>query len=370
MRSGTRRRRSTLASRPGEGIGQHATLPCPPWSFAPSHGRLAVPVASSRAAPGSRRTGPRRAAGGQISRSSTSSLRRPPGGGHQFLRALVRELGARGLDIEHEPGVRAARPHASSTPSTSTSRGFGGSHGRTCRMVHRVDGPIGVYRGFDDGTDGRIAAINGALADATILQSRYSLEKHLELGLDLRSSSRHPERSRSRDLPSARAPRAARREEGPADRGELVGQPAQGSRDARVARSAPRLGALRDDLRRARAGAARAHPFGRAGHAPARWRSCFVRTTCTSRRAGTIPARTRSSRRSPAACRRRSSRAEATLSWSAKAGCPSRRTRSFRTCSTVSSRRSRSGGRRSRSRRSPRWPTGTSPRSLRGQASA
>ena len=26
-------------------------------------------------------------------------------------------------------------------------------------MVHRVDGPIGVYRGFDDGTDGRIAAL-------------------------------------------------------------------------------------------------------------------------------------------------------------------------------------------------------------------
>jgi len=53
-------------------------------------------------------------------------------------------------------------------------------------MVHRVDGPVGVYRGFDDGTDRRIAEIN-ALADATILQSRYSLEKHQELGLELRN---------------------------------------------------------------------------------------------------------------------------------------------------------------------------------------
>lgn len=53
-------------------------------------------------------------------------------------------------------------------------------------MVHRVDGPIGVYRGFDDGTDRHIVAIN-ALADATILQSRYSLDKHAELGLELRS---------------------------------------------------------------------------------------------------------------------------------------------------------------------------------------
>ncbi len=54
-------------------------------------------------------------------------------------------------------------------------------------MVHRVDGPIGVYRGFDDGTDRRIAALNDALAGATVFQSRYSLEKHMELGFELRN---------------------------------------------------------------------------------------------------------------------------------------------------------------------------------------
>jgi glycosyltransferase involved in cell wall biosynthesis len=42
-----------------------------------------------------------------------------------------------------------------------------------------------VYRGFDDGTDRRIAAVNRELASATILQSQYSLDKHKELGLDL-----------------------------------------------------------------------------------------------------------------------------------------------------------------------------------------
>jgi glycosyltransferase involved in cell wall biosynthesis len=54
------------------------------------------------------------------------------------------------------------------------------------RMVHRVDGPVGVYRGFDDGTDRRIAEIN-ELADVTILQSQFSLDKHVELGFDLRN---------------------------------------------------------------------------------------------------------------------------------------------------------------------------------------
>ena len=54
-------------------------------------------------------------------------------------------------------------------------------------MVHRVDGPIGVYRGFDDGTDRRILEINQELADATVLQSQYSLERHQELDLELRN---------------------------------------------------------------------------------------------------------------------------------------------------------------------------------------
>ena len=81
----------------------------------------------------------------------------PTGGGHQFLRALVRELERRGLEVELTAS-RAGRRPASSTRSTSTSRRLRRFAGRGARMVHRVDGPIGVYRGFDDGTDERIAA--------------------------------------------------------------------------------------------------------------------------------------------------------------------------------------------------------------------
>jgi glycosyltransferase involved in cell wall biosynthesis len=111
---------------------------------------------------------------------------RPPyGGGNQFLLALVRELQGRGLRVE-------TNRLSGSTPAclfNSFNFDFGrlrrfASEG--VRMVHRVDGPIGVYRGFDDGTDARIVDVNRELADATILQSRYSLEKHRDLGLDLR----------------------------------------------------------------------------------------------------------------------------------------------------------------------------------------
>jgi glycosyltransferase involved in cell wall biosynthesis len=112
---------------------------------------------------------------------------RPPpyGGGNQFLLALVRELQGRGL------GVEVNRLSGGTPACLFNSFNFDFARLRRfvrdgVRMVHRVDGPIGVYRGFDDGTDRRIASVNHELADATILQSRYSLDKHQELGLELR----------------------------------------------------------------------------------------------------------------------------------------------------------------------------------------
>jgi len=50
--------------------------------------------------------------------------------------------------------------------------------------AHRVDGPIDVYRGWDGGVDRGIHAVNREIAHKTIFQSRYSLEKHLELGME------------------------------------------------------------------------------------------------------------------------------------------------------------------------------------------
>jgi glycosyltransferase involved in cell wall biosynthesis len=109
----------------------------------------------------------------------------PYGGGNQFLLALVGELERRGLAVETN--------RLSGRTPACLYNSFNFDFGRLqrfaradVRMVHRVDGPVGVYRGFDDGTDRRIAKIN-ELADATILQSQFSLDKHAELGIELRS---------------------------------------------------------------------------------------------------------------------------------------------------------------------------------------
>ncbi len=109
----------------------------------------------------------------------------PRGGGHQFLAGLVGELRRRELTVE-------INRISGGTP-VCLFNSFNFDAGRlrrftrgNCRLVHRVDGPIGVYRGFDDGTDREIVALNHALADATVFQSRYSLEMHRELGFELR----------------------------------------------------------------------------------------------------------------------------------------------------------------------------------------
>jgi len=109
----------------------------------------------------------------------------PSGGGHQFVRALVRELDGRGLEVELNrisSQTQACLFNSFNFDVTRLQR----FARRGARMVHRVDGPIGVYRGFDDGTDAWIANMNAQLASATILQSQFSLGKHRELGLELR----------------------------------------------------------------------------------------------------------------------------------------------------------------------------------------
>ena len=110
----------------------------------------------------------------------------PSGGGHQFVRALSRELERRGLVLETNRISRGTRTCLFNSFNFDAAR-LRRFAREDVRMVHRVDGPIGVYRGFDDGTDKHIVELNRAFADATVVQSHYSLEKHEELGLELRS---------------------------------------------------------------------------------------------------------------------------------------------------------------------------------------
>lgn len=109
----------------------------------------------------------------------------PTGGGHQFLRAFWREAEARGIKVENNSLSRST--------SACLFNSFNYDLGRLRRLrrssvlyVHRVDGPIDIYRGREDGMDQGIWRVNHELADKTIFQSQYSLKKHEELGLEFK----------------------------------------------------------------------------------------------------------------------------------------------------------------------------------------
>ena len=247
----------------------------------------------------------------------------PTGGGHQFLRALVGELERRGLAVEvNRISARNDAP-ASSTRSTSTSAGCAASRATTCASSTASTARSATYRGFDDGTDARIAEINRELADATIVQSRYSLDAHRALGIELvdpRLDLEHGRSGRSSIRPAEREPLAGRRvrviatswSDNPNKGADVLAwldrhldheryELTFAGRTRRVVRARPR--------RSARSRRSRSPP------------SCGAATS-TSPRAGTTRARTRCSRRSPAGCRPSSARAAATPSSSARRASP------------------------------------------------
>ena len=112
----------------------------------------------------------------------------PYGGGNQFALALRGEMERRGFAVEANRISKSSRVCLFNSFNFDFAKLEAFKAARPgCRMIHRVDGPISVYRGRDDGTDERIRDINEKLADATVFQSRYSLEKHRELGLLLKN---------------------------------------------------------------------------------------------------------------------------------------------------------------------------------------
>ena len=246
----------------------------------------------------------------------------PTGGGHQFLRALVAELERRGLVVELNR-ISRGTPVCLFNSFNFDFRRLRRFARADCRMVHRVDGPIGVYRGWDDGTDARIEEINRELADATVVQSRFSLDAHRELGIALHEpvvignavdpALFHP--------PATREPLAGRKLRLIAT--SWSDNPNKGADVFRWLDRNLDTGPLRADLRRAA-------PPSLSRGSPWSGRSLRARsprssgaTMPTSQPVATIPARTRSSRRSPAVFRPCTGRAGVTRSSSETPACRS-----------------------------------------------
>jgi glycosyltransferase involved in cell wall biosynthesis len=110
----------------------------------------------------------------------------PAGGAHQSLRALVRECVARGVLVQDNvlsPGTHACLFNSFNFDADRL-RLFATKAGEP-RMVHRVGAVTSLYRGFDDGTDARVHALNRDLATATIAISQATIDMYREIGIEL-----------------------------------------------------------------------------------------------------------------------------------------------------------------------------------------
>lgn len=104
----------------------------------------------------------------------------PYGGGNQCLLALRRAWGQRGLQIETNHcsiGTTMCLVNSMNFNFEAVRR-LKARRGHRLRVVHRLDGPIGAYRGTDAGVDRALLAWNQDVADATIFQSTYSRQAH------------------------------------------------------------------------------------------------------------------------------------------------------------------------------------------------
>jgi glycosyltransferase involved in cell wall biosynthesis len=113
----------------------------------------------------------------------------PAGGANQTLRAILGELAGRGVRIEYGALAPSTRAVLFNSFNFDVARFelFARRRGGECRMVHRVGAVTTLYRGFDDGTDARVADLNRRYADATIAISQATIEMYRSLGIELTS---------------------------------------------------------------------------------------------------------------------------------------------------------------------------------------
>ena len=111
-------------------------------------------------------------------------FQKPPyGGGNQFLLALTKELKKRGIDIGNNTIGKSTKAVLFNSFEFDRDKLEKLHRKFKPRMIQRLAGPIGVYRGTDTKIDTEIWEWNGKYADATIFISQWSYEKYKELGL-------------------------------------------------------------------------------------------------------------------------------------------------------------------------------------------
>lgn len=126
---------------------------------------------------------PRYQPGQGIVMSLWHEFHKPPyGGGNQFMLALRSALEKRGVRIRINELNSSVDVHLCNSAWFNIDALRKAGERESIRMIHRIDGPVSVYRGTDRQEDDIIFGINRELATATVFQSAWCYERSLAMG--------------------------------------------------------------------------------------------------------------------------------------------------------------------------------------------
>jgi glycosyltransferase involved in cell wall biosynthesis len=112
------------------------------------------------------------------------TFQKPPyGGGNQFMLALRGELQKQGARVVSNRLSSRVDVHICNSAWFAVEEFAQAQVSNRLRMIHRLDGPVALYRGTDTAEDERILALNERFASATVCQSGWTLLALHELGL-------------------------------------------------------------------------------------------------------------------------------------------------------------------------------------------
>ncbi len=111
-----------------------------------------------------------------------SFFRPPYGGGNQFMMALRKGLLKRGIDVRENELTEGIDAYVLNSIHFDVDRFLEFSRRHRLNVIHRIDGPIHLIRGYDREKDELCYRLNAQFASATVLQSAWVYQRIVEMG--------------------------------------------------------------------------------------------------------------------------------------------------------------------------------------------
>jgi glycosyltransferase involved in cell wall biosynthesis len=111
-----------------------------------------------------------------------SFFKPPYGGGNQFMLALRKALALRDMDVRENELRDGIDAYILNSIHFDVDRFMEFSLKHRLNVVHRIDGPIHLIRGFDREKDELCFQLNERFASATVLQSAWTYQRIVDMG--------------------------------------------------------------------------------------------------------------------------------------------------------------------------------------------